>query len=258
MAAVSPPSTKTGLEHCGWERLTDCTGTTGKTDAFARYTESQGLPSSTIRCIQEDGVGQALAQHPKGHFSVRSQAANVSETTTCLTACRAMSSVTAVFKARDGEIFFGGSNGFNAFFPENVRDNPYVPPVVITSFKIFNKPVPIGAKSVLKKAISYVDSLTLSYRDNVFSFEFAALSYANSHKNRYRYKLENFDPGWNEVGSKQRLATYTNFDPGKYVFRVQGSNSDGVWNEQGVSLPILITPPWYRENWFRALSAAFF
>ena len=145
--------------------------------------------------------------------------------------------------------------GSTHFFPENVRDNPYVPPVVITSFKIFNKPVPIGAKSVLKKAIPYVDSLTLSYRDNVFSFEFAALSYANSQKNRYRYKLEDLEPGWNEVGSKQRLATYTNLDPGKYVFRVQASNSDGVWNEEGVSLPILITPPWWRTNWFRALFA---
>jgi len=109
---------------------------------------------------------------------------------------------------------------------------------------------------VLTKAISYVDKLTLSYRDNVFSFEFAVLSYANSRKNHYRYKLENFDPGWNEVGSAQRLATYTNLDPGNYVFRVLGSNSDGVWNEQGVSLPILITPPWYRENWFRLLCAA--
>ena len=108
---------------------------------------------------------------------------------------------------------------------------------------------------MLKKAIPYVDSLTLPYRDNVFSFEFAALSYANSQKNRYRYKLEGFEPGWNEVGSKQRLATYTNLDPGKYVFRVQGSNSDGVWNEEGVSLPILITPPWWRTNWFRALFA---
>ena len=111
---------------------------------------------------------------------------------------------------------------------------------------------------MLKKAIPYVDSLTLSYRDNVFSFEFAALSYANSHKNRYRYKLESFEPGWNEVGSKQRLATYTNLDPGKYVFRVQGSNSDGVWNEEGVSLPILITPPWWRTNWFRILCAGVF
>jgi signal transduction histidine kinase len=152
-------------------------------------------------------------------------------------------------------MFFGGSNGLNAFFPESVRDDPYVPPVVITSFKIFNKPVPIGAKSILRKAISYVDSLTLSYRESVFSFEFAALSYGNSHKNRYRYKLENFEPGWNEVGNKQRLATYTNLDPGKYVFRVQGSNSDGVWNEEGASLTIVITPPWWRTTWFLVLCA---
>ena len=86
------------------------------------------------------------------------------------------------YQGRDGEIFFGCSNGFNAFFPENIRNNPYVPPVVISSFKIFNKPVGIGLKSLLKKAIPYVDSLTLSYRDTVFSFEFAALSYANSQK----------------------------------------------------------------------------
>jgi hypothetical protein len=91
-------------------------------------------------------------------------------------------------------MFFGGSNGFNAFLPETIRDNPYVPPVVITSFRIFNKAVPIGTNSVLNKAIAYADSLTLSYRDSVFSFEFAALSYANSHKNRYRYKLEGFEP----------------------------------------------------------------
>jgi signal transduction histidine kinase len=81
------------------------------------------------------------------------------------------------------------------------------------------------------------------------------LSYANSQKNHYRYKLEGLEPGWNEVGSKQRLATYTNLDPSKYVFRVQGANSDGVWNEEGVSLPIVIMPPWWRTNWFRALSA---
>ena len=133
-----------------------------------------------------------------------------------------------------------------------------MPPVVITNFTIFNRPVRIGAESVLKKAIPYVDSLTLSYADNVFSFEFAALSYANSHKNRYRYRLEGFDPGWNEVDSKHRLATYTNLDPGEYVFRVQGSNSDGVWNEEGVSLPILITPPWWRTNCFRAVCVGLF
>jgi signal transduction histidine kinase len=164
---------------------------------------------------------------------------------------------TGCYQGPDGEMFFGGTNGLNAFFPENVRDNPYEPPVVITSFRIFNKPVPIGAGSVLKKAIPYVSSVTLPHRDNVFSFEFAALSYANSHKNHYRYKLENFERAWNEVGSSQRLATYTNLDAGRYVFRVQGSNGDGVWNEEGVSLTIVITPPWWNTAWFRALCAIF-
>src|SRR4029453_8420846 len=165
----------------------------------------------------------------------------------------------APFTSDRGEMFFGGVDGITAFFPERVIDNPHVPPVVITSFKIFNRPVPIGADSVLKKDISYVDSLTLTYKDSVFSFEFAALSYANSRMNRYRYRLEGLEPGWNEVDSGQRLATYTNLDPGNYVFRVQGSNSDGVWNEQGVSLRILVPPPpppWWKTIWFRAMCAA--
>jgi signal transduction histidine kinase/streptogramin lyase len=224
---------------------------------FARYTEGQGLPSSTIRCIQEDGLGRLWLSTQKGisRFDPKLETFRNYDVSDNL---QSNEFSDGCYQGPDGEIFFGGSNGFNAFFPEQVLDNPYVPPVAITSLKIFNEPVPIGANSVLKKAVPYVDSLTLSYRHNVFSFEFAALSYANSQKNRYRYKLENFDRRWNEVGSKQRLATYTNLDPGKYVFRVQGSNSDGVWNKEGVSLPILITPPWWKTNWFRALCATVF
>ena len=219
---------------------------------FTRYTESQGLPSSTIRCILENGIGRLWLSTQKGisRFDPRTETFRNYDVSDGL---QTNEFSTGCYQASDGEMFFGGSNGFNGFFPETVHDNPYVPPVVITSFKIFNKPVSIGAESALKKAIPYVDSLTLSYRDNVFSFEFAALSYVNSHKNLYRYKLEGLELDWNEVGSKQRIATYTNLNPAKYVFRVQGSNSDGVWNEEGVSLPILITPPWWRTNWFRAL-----
>ena len=223
--------------------------------AFTRYTESQGLPSSTIRCVLEDGVGRLWLSTQKGisRFDPQMETFRNYDVSDGL---QSNEFSTGCYQGPDGEMFLGGSNGFNAFFPGNVRDNPYVPPVEITSFKIFNKPVAIGANSVLMKAIPYVDSLTLSYRDNVFSFEFAALSYANSQKNRYRYKLEGLEPGWNEVGSKQHLATYTNLDPGKYVFRVQGSNSDGVWNEEGASLPIVITPPWWKTNWFRTTCAA--
>ena len=226
-------------------------------ETFARYTESQGLPSSTIRCILEDGAGRLWLSTQKGISRFDPQKGTF-RNYDASDGLQSNEFSTGCYQSSDGEVFFGGTNGFNAFFPENVRDNPYVPPIVITSFKIFNKPVPIGTGSMLKKAIPYVDSLTLPYRDNVFSFEFAALSYANSQKNRYRYKLENFDPDWNEVGSKQRLATYTNLDPGKYVFRVQGSNGDGVWNEEGASLTVLITPPWWNTRRFRALLAAVF
>ena len=220
--------------------------------AFARYMESQGLPSSSVRCILEDGAGRLWLSTQKGvsRFDPRSATFRNYDVSDGL---QSNEFSTGCHQGPDGEIFFGGSNGMNAFFPENVRDDPYVPPVAVTSFTIFNRPVRIGSESVLKNAIPYVASLTLPHDDNVFSLEFAALSYANSHKNRYRYKLDGFDTGWNEADSKHRLATYTNLDPGGYVFRVQGSNSDGAWNEHGVSLPILITPPWWRTTWFRAL-----
>ena len=223
--------------------------------SFTRYTEGEGLPSSTIRCIREDGVGRLWLSTQKGvsRFDPHKETFRNYDVSDGL---QSNEFSDGCYQGRDGEMFFGGSNGFNAFFPENVRDNPFVPPVMITSFKIFNKAVPSGAQSVLKKAVPYVDSLTLSYQDNIFSFEFAALSYANSQKNRYRYKLEGLEPSWNEVGSKQRLATYTNLDFGKYVFRVQGSNGDGVWNEEGVSLPIVITPPWWKTNLFRTACTA--
>ena len=228
-----------------------------QSETFTRYTESQGLPSSTIRCIREDAIGRIWLSTQKGisRFDSHTETFRNYDVSDGL---QTNEFSDGCYQGPDGEIFFGGSNGLDSFIPERIHDNPYMPPVVITSFKIFNKPVPIGPNSVLKKAITYTDSLTLSYRDNIFSFEFAALSYANSHRNRYRYKLDGLETDWNEVGSKQRLATYTNLDPGRYVFRVQGSNSDGVWNKEGVSLSIVITPPWWRTSWFRALSVAVF
>jgi ligand-binding sensor domain-containing protein/signal transduction histidine kinase len=224
-------------------------------EMFTHYTENQGLPSDEIQCILGDRSGRLWLGTKKGISRFDPQAGRFRNYDTSDGLQSNDFSGGCYEDSQSGEMLFGGNNGITTFLPENIRDNPYVPTVVLTSFKIFNKPVPIDPKSVLKKAIPYADSLTLSYRDNVFSFEFAALSYANSQKNRYRYRLENLEAGWNEVGSKQRLANYTNLDPGKYVFRVQASNSDGMWNEEGVSLPILITPPWWRTNWFRALFA---
>ena len=227
-------------------------------ETFTRYTQLDGLPSNDLTGLLPDAAGRLWISSKKGisRFDPRTKTFRNYDASDGLPSNDYWRSCAE--QGRNGELFFCGNGGITTFFPEALRDDPYVPPVVITNVTVFNKPVRIGADSALKQASPYVDSMRLPYEDNVFSLEFAALSYANSHKNRYRYRLEGFDPGWNEVDSRHRLATYTNLDPRHYVFRVQGSNSDGVWNEKGVLLPILITPPWWRTNAFRTVCLGLF
>ncbi len=150
-------------------------------------------------------------------------------------------------KSRAGEFFFGGINGLNSFFPDSVRDNPHVPNVVITGFKIFDQPANLG------QATETVGSITLRYTESVFSFEFAALEYTNPRRNNYAYMMEGYDRDWVLSGNR-REARYTNLDPGEYVFRVRGSNSDGVWNDRCAAVKISIVPPFWRTSWFYAVA----
>jgi hypothetical protein len=174
-----------------------------RSGAFARYTEREGLPSSSIRCILEDRLGRLWLSTQKG-VSRFDPGRGTFRNYDVSDGLQSNEFSTGCFQAEDREMFFGGSDGFNAFVPENVRDDAYVPPVVITNFTIFNRPVRIGLNQYSRRhPIRRVPDPVL--RDNVFSVEFAALSYANSHKNRYRYRLEGFDPDWNEVDSKHRL-----------------------------------------------------
>jgi DNA-binding CsgD family transcriptional regulator len=126
------------------------------------------------------------------------------------------------------------------------------PPVVFTDFKIANKPVFIGENSPLKKHISEAEKIILSYRDNIFSFEFAALDYTNPGKNQYMYKLEGFNRDWIHLGHKHDM-TFTNLDPGEYTLRIKGSNNDSIWENEGTSIKIIIIPPFWRTWWFRVL-----
>jgi ligand-binding sensor domain-containing protein/signal transduction histidine kinase len=161
------------------------------------------------------------------------------------------------FKSKNGKIYFGGVNGFNVFDPNDVTENKEIPPIKITDFEIFNKSVDVGSKdSPLKKHITETKEIALSYRQSVLTFGFAAFNYIHPEKNQYAYMLEGFDKEWNYVGTR-RTATYMNIDPGRYIFRVKGSNNDGIWNEEGVSLKITISPPFWQTWWFRILSAMF-
>ncbi|MCP4147994.1 MAG: SpoIIE family protein phosphatase [bacterium] len=159
----------------------------------------------------------------------------------------------AAFKCLDGEMFFGGYNGFNAFYPQQIKANSYIPPVVITEFQLFNNKVAVGAPRkngppILNKTISGTNELTLAYHENVISFHYSALNYLLPEKNMYAYKMEGFDQDWNVVG-KRRVATYTALPHGNYVFHVKGSNNDGLWNEKGTSIRITILPPWWKTWW---------
>ena len=163
----------------------------------------------------------------------------------------------AACKSQSGEMFFGGLNGFNAFYPHQVKDNPFVPPVVLTDFQIFNRSIKPGdpgrdGRPILVKSIWDTQTLQLSHKDKMFSFEFAALNYTQSENNQYAYKMEGFDSQWQYIG-KRRLVTFTGLSPGDYTFRVKGSNNDAVWNEVGTSIRVSISPPWWRTPWAYSL-----
>jgi signal transduction histidine kinase len=150
------------------------------------------------------------------------------------------------FKGADGTLYFGGENGFNFFNPTEIKANSYLAPIVITQFQLFDK---------LVKGANELSEIVLDYDENYFSFEFSSLSYYSPAKNQYAYILEGVDKEWVHSGSRHYVG-YTNIDPGKYVFKVKGTNSDGVWNEKGTNISIIINPPWWRTWWAYAFYGA--
>ncbi len=223
----------------------------------AHYTTQDGLPHTVIFGILEDDQGNLWLSTVNG----LSRFTPGTETFRNYDFLDGLQSNEFHPKAyhrsrRSGEIFFGGVNGFNAFYPEQIQDNMHVPPVVLTDFQVFNASVPIGPwqneRVLLSRSLTETNELTLSYTDAVFSFEFAALDYTNPEKNQYAYMLEGFDEEWSYSGTR-RFVTYTNLDPETYVFRAKGSNNDGVWNERGIALTITIPPPWWGTWWFQSL-----
>jgi ligand-binding sensor domain-containing protein/signal transduction histidine kinase len=157
-------------------------------------------------------------------------------------------------KSGTGAMYFGGINGFDEFFPDRIQKVSFDPPLMITDFQVFNKGVSIAIDendpSPLKKDITETKKITIPYRSSVISFEFASLHYGVKERKQYAYMLEGFDKTWNEVGAK-RSATYTNLNPGEYIFKVKGLNNEGTWSSNIASLQLTITPPFWLTWWFR-------
>lgn len=156
----------------------------------------------------------------------------------------------AYFQTSEKELVFGGAKGFNIFYPANIRDNPFVPPVVITGFRIKNQTEHL--QQFLVGEIKGKEYLELKHEQNIISFDFVALNYSQPEKNQYAYMLEGFDEDWNYIGNN-RTATYTNLNHGSYTFRVKGSNNDQVWNEKGVAIDVVILPPYWQTWWAYSL-----
>ena len=222
--------------------------------SFINYYESDGLPVNEIRSVVEDDDGKLWI----GTIDGISRFDPSTETFTNYDQSDGLQinefSRYSVHKTERGELLFGGLAGFNIFNPDNIENNPYEPPVYLTNLKLSNQTVNINDRnSPLQENISLADTLVLSYKENVITFDFVALNYTRPEYNQYAYMMEGFEDEWNYVGS-QRNATYTNLDPGEYIFRVKASNNDGLWNENGTSLALFITPPFWQTTWFYLLA----
>ena len=152
------------------------------------------------------------------------------------------------FKDENGKMIFGSLHGLVTFHPDSIKKSNYKPPIVLTDIKIDNKSLQPGSKSALKKHISISDEVILNHDQNDLSITFASLDFRHPQRNKYSFYLENMEDSWRSPG-KERTAFYTNLDPGQYVFKVKGTNSDGIWNEAGISLKITVLPPWWKTTW---------
>ncbi|GAB3543159.1 ligand-binding sensor domain-containing protein [Spirosoma fluminis] len=212
-------------------------------ETFQAFTQADGLADNSVYSIEEDHLGQLWLSTSKG----LSRFSFASKTFTNYDANDGIQSNgfrQVHYKGKDGTLYFGGDNGFTAFDPRKLTKNRHVPSVVITQIKLFDKSMP-G-----KGGAGQID---LNYDQNSLSFEFAALDYNNPSKNSYAYQLVGLEKNWVQSGSR-RYVSYTNLDPGTYTFRVKGSNNDGVWNETGTAIQVIIYPPWWNTTWFRLLA----
>ena len=224
---------------------------------FISYTTKDGLPTNTIHGILEDDHGNLWISTNNG----LSKFDTLNDTFKNYDVSDGLQDnefyVGSCFKdVSNGMMYFGGRNGFNFFHPDSIHDNTVIPRVVLTDLKLFNKSVPIGYNNkqvVLEKSITVTDKIVLSYHDNVFSLDFAALHFNSPEKNQFAYKLTGFESEWNYISAGQKTATYTNLNPGTYFFQVKAANCDGIWNENATTLKINIFPPYWLTWWFRIL-----
>jgi ligand-binding sensor domain-containing protein/signal transduction histidine kinase len=230
-----------------------------KTKRFKTYYEQNGLSGNVVNCILDDDHGYLWMSTNRGisKFDPRTERFKNYSVADGLPGPD-LTGWGACYKSKDGEMFFGGFSGATAFFPDKVIDDPSAPPIALTELRISGDTIEPGPSSLLKRSITYTDSVVLTSSQNNFMIEFSALSFFNSMANRYRYRLIGLENEWHDVGSDQRSVSYTTLPAGRYTFQVQGATSRGNWSNPGGLLEIEILPPWWNTLWFRAMCCSAF
>lgn len=246
-----------GTAGAGMARLEDIN--TGK---FVSYSTINGLPNDVIYSILGDHSDNLWISTNRGlsHFNTQK---NTFRNYNIRDGLQDYEFNTGAYhKAYDGQLFFGGINGLNFFYPDSIKNNQTLAIPSITNIKLFHQNLPISAVSndssyTLSVASPYIDTLHLDYSQNVITIEFSAMHYADLKKNRFKYLLSNFDQHWVEVSKDDHAVTYTNLPPGSYTFKLKASNNDEIWNDQTAQLIIIVEAPFWLTIWFYFLVALF-
>ena len=219
--------------------------------SITRYTMRDGLLDDAVAAVLEDLDGRIWASTSSGISSFDPKNGRWRSYTSADGITEGAFFDTAALRAADGTLYFGGFNGITAFDPRAIRDNRIAPRPVITGLQVANRPLAQAFPNLLKGPIEHASAVTLPASASVLTLEFAALHFAAPQRNRFAYRLDGFDPGWVSADADKRAATYTNLDPGTYVFRVRAANKDGVWSEDVAALALTIEPPPWGTPWFR-------
>ena len=219
-----------------------------KNETFQRYTVEDGLPNNVVYGILEDASGHLWLSTNNGLSRLDPQKGDFKNFDSSDGLPTNEFNPGAYFQNQAGEMFFGSSEGLTVLNPDLIDNNTYLPPVVLTKLHLS------GNNPELNNLAQPPAEITLKWPQSSFEFVFAALSYAQSHKNQYAYQLEGLDQGWNYIGT-QRVGKYTNLSGGNYILQLKSSNNDGVWNESREVLKITVIPPFWDTLWFRGLAA---
>lgn len=222
-----------------------------KEGTFTHFTENDGLPNNVVYGILPDNEGNLWLSTNKGLSRFNPQTVTFRSFDIKDGLQSNEFNTGAFYGAKSGELFFGGINGLNYFFPDEIADNLFKPQIVITSIKVEDKEInPKSSPAYLGKTVSEAERINLTHKDNIVTFNFAALDFSAPEKNQYAYMLENYNDAWINAGTIN-TATYTNLPPGDYFFRVKASNNDGIWNEDGAGIAVIVRPPWWQTSWAR-------